>query len=108
MCYIPTSLALCIARLPNFVKLTQDNQILGDALIAVVFVRNGLAMAIRFSFTSWLAGMGIQHTFILIGGIAFATMIMPIMLLIYGKSARVRTAAKYRKFASRQQVKRSS
>lgn len=107
MCYIPTSLAVFIVRLPHYVKLTQNDQILGDALIAVVFVRNGLAMAIRFSFTSWLAGMGIQHTFILIGVIAFATMIMPILLLVYGKKARVGTAAKYRKFASRQQVRRS-
>ncbi|KXG52615.1 Major facilitator superfamily domain, general substrate transporter [Penicillium griseofulvum] len=73
----------CYPQLPHQAKLTQIiDQILGDALVAVVFVRNGFAMVIRFSFTSWLTGMGIQHTFVLIGVIAFATMIMPILLLV--------------------------
>jgi uncharacterized membrane protein len=83
-------------------------QILGDALIAVVFVRNGLAMVIRFSFTDWVYGMGIQNTFILIGVIALVTAILPALLMIYGKRARVKTASKYKHFASRQQVARHS
>ncbi|KAJ5381619.1 uncharacterized protein N7496_004047 [Penicillium cataractarum] len=74
--------------------------ILGDALIAVVFVRNGLAMVIRFSFTDWIYGMGIQNTFILIGVIALVTAILPALLMIYGKRARVNTTQKYRTFSS--------
>ncbi|KAJ5176699.1 uncharacterized protein N7482_002576 [Penicillium canariense] len=80
--------------------------ILGDALIAVVFVRNGFAMIIRFAFTDWIAGMGIENTFILIGAIAFITAVLPALLMVYGKRARVKTTSKYRKFASRQQVQR--
>ncbi|KAF9890170.1 hypothetical protein FE257_006331 [Aspergillus nanangensis] len=81
--------------------------ILGDALIAVVFIRNGFAMIVRFAFTPWITGMGIQNTFILISVIALATAIFPIVLMIYGKRARVRTAANYRKYARRQPVHRA-
>ncbi|KAJ5658525.1 Major facilitator superfamily domain general substrate transporter [Penicillium longicatenatum] len=81
--------------------------ILGDALIAVVFVRNGLAMIIRFCFTFWVAGMGLQNTFILIGVIAFATAIMPILMIVYGKKSRARSSANYQKFASRQRAQRA-
>ncbi|KAL2826686.1 major facilitator superfamily domain-containing protein [Aspergillus cavernicola] len=73
--------------------------ILADALIAVVFIRNGLAAIIRFAFTDWLAGMGIENTFILIGMIALASAIIPILLIFYGKRARVRTTEKYRLYA---------
>jgi hypothetical protein len=72
-----------------------------------VFVRNGLAMVIRFSFTDWIYGMGIQNTFILIGVIALVTAILPAVLVIYGKRARAKTAEKYRVYASRQQVARA-
>ncbi|KAJ5280025.1 Major facilitator superfamily domain general substrate transporter [Penicillium angulare] len=69
--------------------------ILGDALIAVVFVRNGLAMIIRFAFTKWLAGMGIQNTFILIGVIALALGTLPIVFMVYGKRVRVKSATNF-------------
>lgn len=65
-------------------------------------------MVIRFSFTDWIYGMGIQNTFILIGVIAFITAILPALLMIYGKRARVKTASRYMDFASRQQVARVS
>ncbi|KAF5863770.1 hypothetical protein ETB97_009405 [Aspergillus alliaceus] len=52
--------------------------ILADALIAVVFLRNGFAAIIRFAFTDWLAGMGIENTLILISMIALASIALPI------------------------------
>ncbi|KAE8361511.1 major facilitator superfamily domain-containing protein [Aspergillus caelatus] len=78
--------------------------ILGDALIAIVFIRNGFAMVVRFAFTPWINGMGIQNTFILIGMLALITVTLPILLMIYGKRARASTADKYRKYAARQPV----
>ncbi|KAJ5273668.1 Major facilitator superfamily domain general substrate transporter [Penicillium angulare] len=80
--------------------------ILNDALISVVFVRNGFAMIIKFAFTPWLKGMGIQNTFVLIGVISLVTIVMPALLMIFGKRARISTAAKYQEFAARQQVQR--
>ncbi|KAB8238200.1 uncharacterized protein BDW43DRAFT_297121 [Aspergillus alliaceus] len=52
--------------------------ILADALIAVVFLRNGFAAIIRFAFTDWLAGMGIENTLILISMTALASIALPI------------------------------
>ncbi|KAE8315046.1 major facilitator superfamily domain-containing protein [Aspergillus transmontanensis] len=82
--------------------------ILGDALIAIVFIRNGFAMVVRFAFTPWVTGMGIQNTFVLIGMLALITVALPILLMIYGKRARASTADKYRKYAARQPVHRKA
>ncbi|KAL3444561.1 major facilitator superfamily domain-containing protein [Aspergillus insuetus] len=76
--------------------------ILADALIAVVFIRNGFAATVRFAFTAWLEGMGLQNTFILIGMIALVSAVVPVCLLFFGKSARVRTAERYGAFKGRQ------
>lgn len=72
----------------------------------MVFIRNGFAAIIRFAFTDWIGGMGIQNTFILIGMIALALAILPVLLIFFGKRARVRTAEKYRRYARRQQAQR--
>lgn len=79
-----------------------DVQILGDALIAVVLIRNGISMIIKFAFTPWIRGMGIQNTFVLAAMVALVTLLMPIPLMVWGKRARVRTARKYRRYALRQ------
>lgn len=63
-------------------------------------------MVIKFAFTSWVGGMGIQNTFILIGVLSLVTMIMPALLMVYGKRARIHTAHKYVEFAAYQQVQR--
>ncbi|BCS30696.1 uncharacterized protein APUU_80999S [Aspergillus puulaauensis] len=81
-------------------------EILADALVAVVFIRNGFAAIIRFAFTDWIGGMGIRNTFILIGMIALSLAILPVLLIFFGKRARVKTAEKYRRYARRQQVQR--
>ncbi|KAL2840076.1 major facilitator superfamily domain-containing protein [Aspergillus pseudoustus] len=82
--------------------------ILADALIAVVFIRNGFAATIRFAFTDWLEAMGIRDTFILIGVIAIVSGALPIALLIYGKRARVWTAQRYKVFSGRQWGRRGA
>ncbi|BCS23599.1 uncharacterized protein APUU_40043S [Aspergillus puulaauensis] len=82
-------------------------EILGDALVGVVFVRNGLSVLIMFVYTPWITAMGIQNTFIVAGLISLAMAIMPIGLLIWGKRAREHTAAEYRRYALRQPLHRS-
>ncbi|KAJ5921146.1 hypothetical protein N7466_009472 [Penicillium verhagenii] len=81
--------------------------IINDALISVVFIRNGLGMIIKFALNSWLTGMGLQNAFILIGCLSLATMIMPALLIVYGKRARRHSAPKYREFAAEQQSQRA-
>jgi hypothetical protein len=77
-------------------KLTKHLQILGDVLVWVVFIRNGLSVLIMSVFTPWISSFGIQNTFICAAIISLAMTIMPIGLLIWGKRAQERTAPKYR------------
>ncbi|KAJ5347934.1 Major facilitator superfamily domain general substrate transporter [Penicillium brevicompactum] len=81
--------------------------ILNDTLISVVFIRNALAMVIRFALTPWITGMGVQNAFILIGVLSLVTMVMPALLMLYGKRARIHTAQKYMEYAAHQVSQRS-
>lgn len=62
----------------------QYTQNLGDALIVVVFVRNGISVLVMFVYTPWIRGLGIQNTFICVAMISLAMMIMPTLLHIWG------------------------
>jgi hypothetical protein len=77
-------------------------QLIGDALVGVVFVRNVLSVVVLFSLTPWINGMGIQNVHILIAFIIFGVLLIPIPLLIWGKKARMATAVRYREMAIRQ------
>ncbi|OJI99560.1 hypothetical protein ASPVEDRAFT_50977 [Aspergillus versicolor CBS 583.65] len=81
--------------------------ILSDALVGVILVRNGISVLIMFVFTPWVNNLGIQNTFICIALISLIMTLLPIILLVMGKAARARTAADYRKFAVRQAVYRT-
>lgn len=73
----------------------------------MVFIRNGLAMIIKFAIASWFDGMGVQNTFILIGVLSLITMIMPALLMVYGKRVRIHTAHKYMEYAAHQVAQRA-
>ncbi len=81
-------------------------QIVGDALTAVVFVRNALAVVVSFCLSPWLDGMGLQNMFILIGCVAFALLMIPVPLLIWGKKARVMTIQRYAHHSRKQPARR--
>ena len=73
----------------------------------MVFIRNGFGMIIKFAFAPWVDGMGVQNTFILIGVLSLATMVMPALLMVYGKRARIHTAHKYMEYAAHQVAQRA-
>ncbi|KGO67162.1 Major facilitator superfamily domain, general substrate transporter [Penicillium italicum] len=76
--------------------------IIGDALIGVIFMRNILSVIVLFVLTPWVNGMGMKNLHILIAVIAFVIQLAPIPLLIWGKKARIATAPSYRKMAANQ------
>lgn len=63
-------------------------------------------MIVKFPFAKWLEAMGVQNTFIMIGAISFATMIVPGLFMIWGKRFRTRTSLKYTEYAAYQQSQR--
>ncbi|KAJ5807739.1 Major facilitator superfamily domain general substrate transporter [Penicillium riverlandense] len=76
--------------------------IIGDALVGVVFMRNILSVIVLLVLTPWVEGMGLQNLHILIALINFVILLLPVPLLIWGKRARVATATRYKKMAQKQ------
>lgn len=82
-------------------------QVIGNALVGVTIIRNLLTVGILFALTAWLDGMGIQDTHILISVLTVIVLVGPLGLIIWGKKARVKTAASYKRMAMRQPTRRN-
>ncbi|GKZ23295.1 hypothetical protein AbraIFM66951_011688 [Aspergillus brasiliensis] len=80
--------------------------IIGDAFVAVAFVRNAISIIIMFVFTPWIDGMGIKSTFILCGVLAFVSLNICIPMIMFGKKARIHTAERYKYYAGLQPLSR--
>ena len=77
--------------------------IIGDAMVAIVFCRNILSVVILFIYTPWITKLGIQNTFLMIGIFCFVVALaLPVLLLITGKALRVSSAERYRTISGRQ------
>ena len=63
-------------------------------------MRNVISLVVLFVLTPWVNGMGMQNLHILCAIVAFAIYVIPVPLLIWGKKARINTAAAYRKMAA--------
>lgn len=70
-------------------------QVVGDAFVAVTFIRNALSMIFVFCLSPWIAATGLENMFIAVAGIAFAINCITIPMIIWGKKARSLTAARY-------------
>ncbi|EXJ56382.1 uncharacterized protein A1O5_12649 [Cladophialophora psammophila CBS 110553] len=76
--------------------------ILGDALTSVVFVRNIITTILVFSIAPWMEGMGIYNMFVLLGCLSAVISFSCVPFLFWGRAWRVRLAAKYKYYASKQ------
>ncbi|ATY63700.1 Major facilitator superfamily transporter [Cordyceps militaris] len=83
------------------------HDVIGNALVGVTLIRNLLTVGILFALTAWLDGMGIRDTHIIIAVLAAVILVGPVALIIWGKKARIRTAAAYRRMAMRQPTRRN-
>ncbi|EFY94778.1 MFS transporter [Metarhizium robertsii] len=81
--------------------------IIGDALVIVVFARNGIAVIILFYLSPWLDSMGLQNMFIMIGVLSFVILLAPLPLLRWGKHARIMTTKNYQYHSLRQPSRRA-
>ncbi|KPI39025.1 putative MFS-type transporter [Cyphellophora attinorum] len=76
--------------------------IIGDALTSVVFVRNAISTALVFAVTPWMTGMGVFNMFIMLGCLGLAVALTCVPLIIWGRRWRIRLAGRYEYFAMRQ------
>ncbi|KAK4550296.1 hypothetical protein LTR36_003263 [Oleoguttula mirabilis] len=72
-------------------------EVIGDALVSVTFVRNALATMVVFALTPWINSMGLYNMFICAACLAWAMYSLTIPMLIWGRTWRVQTAARYRR-----------
>ncbi|KAH7401124.1 major facilitator superfamily domain-containing protein [Phaeosphaeria sp. MPI-PUGE-AT-0046c] len=82
-------------------------EIVSDALVGIVFVRNIFSVSALAALTAWVDGMGVQNVHIIMAGACFAVLLLPVPLLIWGKKARISTAERYRRMALREPAHRT-
>ncbi|CZR67587.1 related to HOL1, putative substrate-H+ antiporter [Phialocephala subalpina] len=81
-------------------------EILGDALVGVCFVRNAIAAAIVFAVSPWIVGMGMYSTFVLLGLVALFVMLLCVPMIIWGKKLRILCKHRYATYAKVQSARR--
>ncbi|KAL4814466.1 major facilitator superfamily domain-containing protein [Aspergillus spinulosporus] len=77
-------------------------RIIGDALVGVAFVRNGLATVFVFALTPWIEASGLVNMFIAVTCIATAMTLTILPMIVFGKRLRVWTEVRYRRMAALQ------
>lgn len=75
-------------------------------MIGIIFTRNVLSVVVLFALTPWIESMGLQNVHILVAGILGLILLIPVLLLKWGKKARARSAKAYRAMAARQSTSR--
>lgn len=71
------------------------HDISGDAIVAVILVRNTMSFAISYGITPWLTTLGYQNCFISAAFIGMAASAVFLIMIKYGKALRSRTTERY-------------
>ncbi|KAG8410653.1 hypothetical protein J3459_016996 [Metarhizium acridum] len=82
------------------------HDIIGNALVGVVFTRNAFSVVVLFALTPWISGMGLRNVHILVSVLCFAILLIPVILLTWGKKFRAASAEAYKSYARRQPTHR--
>ncbi|QLI64579.1 uncharacterized protein G6M90_00g027220 [Metarhizium brunneum] len=82
------------------------HDIIGNALVGVIFTRNAFSVVVLFALTPWISGMGLRNVHILVSVLCFAILLIPVILLIWGKKFRAASAKAYTSYARRQPTHR--
>ncbi|KAM3435147.1 hypothetical protein MY4824_005019 [Beauveria thailandica] len=84
------------------------HQIIGSAMVGVVFVRNAASIGILFGLTPWIEKSGIRNVNIVMFCFCFLILLLPAVLLIWGKKARLASAGSYKRLSEKQSSSRTS
>lgn len=76
-------------------------QILGDALVGVVFVRNAISTCMIFAVPPWMVS-GTYTMFVVMGVLSALIVLTSIPLIIWGRKWRVLLAGRYQHYAEKQ------
>ncbi|KAF4444537.1 Major facilitator superfamily transporter [Fusarium austroafricanum] len=82
------------------------HDIIGNAMVGIVFSRNALGVVVLFTVTPWIKRMGLRDMHILVSVLIFFILLTPVLLLKWGKKARSAYAGVYMEMARRQPTSR--
>lgn len=88
-------------------KTANNDQIVGDAFIGIVFVRNVFATIIATTLTQWIDGIGLKNVFVMGTVLGLFLSLLTIPMMIWGKRMRVWTKDRYAVYAARQYASRA-
>ncbi|KAK4937831.1 hypothetical protein LTR10_021634 [Elasticomyces elasticus] len=71
------------------------HEISGDALVAVILVRNTMSFAISYGITPWLTNLGYQNCFISAAFVGMAASSVFFIMIKWGKGFRTKSARRY-------------
>lgn len=75
-------------------------------MVGIIFTRNMFSVAVLFALSPWTEAMGLRNVHILTAAVFCAILLIPVLLLKWGKKARAATAKKYFEMAERQPTHR--
>ncbi|KAI9041846.1 major facilitator superfamily domain-containing protein [Aspergillus affinis] len=70
-------------------------ELVAEGLVAITYIRNGIATAAAFAISPWMNGLGVEKMFVSAGCICFGILVIAIPMIIWGRSLRSRTAEIY-------------
>jgi MFS family permease len=71
------------------------HDISGDAIVAVILIRNTMSFAVNYGITPWITNLGYQNCFLSAAFIGLAASSVFLVMIKFGKRLRVRSSAKY-------------
>ncbi|KAF2826812.1 MFS general substrate transporter, partial [Ophiobolus disseminans] len=71
------------------------HDISGDAIVAVILIRNTMSFAVNYGITPWLTNLGYQNCFLSAAFVGLAASSVFLVMIKFGKPLRVRSSGKY-------------
>jgi hypothetical protein len=71
------------------------HDISGDAIVAVILIRNTMSFAVNYGITPWLRNFGYQHCFLSAAFVGLAASSVFLVMIIFGKRLRLKSSYKY-------------
>ncbi|ETN43078.1 uncharacterized protein HMPREF1541_02236 [Cyphellophora europaea CBS 101466] len=80
-------------------------EIAGETIFSLIICRNNMTFAFGYAITPWINTSGLQNTFIAVAVICFVTGCSFLLMIWKGRDFRIKSEARYWKYASSQVVK---
>jgi MFS family permease len=81
------------------------HDISGDAIVAVILIRNTMSFAVNYGITPWLRNLGYQNCFLSAAFVGLAASSVFLLMIKFGKGLRVKNSSKYWSIVNADKVK---